>query len=241
MPALSRRERERQMRREAMLDAARAVFAEKGYTHATLDEIAQRAEFGKGTLYNYFEGGKEALLFAVFDDLYNGFHDIILAAFTPERLAGRAFRAVLQQFIEDILTFFWEQQDLFMILIKEAYRMTFGEDQEKAQYFMKHHARMVGTLAKPLEAAIDRGDLRPLPPHAVAHMVLGNVEGVVMHMTFRHMQDGPFPVPECGPAAPPTPAESAAFLTTMLFDGLSGPDSIPAPQPIHQPHATLSE
>ena len=53
-----------------VLDAARTVFAEKGYADATLEEIAQRAEFGKGTLYNYFEGGKEEILFAVFDDLY---------------------------------------------------------------------------------------------------------------------------------------------------------------------------
>ncbi|GIV59650.1 MAG: hypothetical protein KatS3mg043_0739 [Rhodothermaceae bacterium] len=56
--ALPRRERERLMRRRAMLEAARAVFAEKGYLQATVDEIAQRAEFGKGTLYNYFTGGR---------------------------------------------------------------------------------------------------------------------------------------------------------------------------------------
>ncbi|MEL6613746.1 MAG: helix-turn-helix domain-containing protein, partial [Bacteroidota bacterium] len=50
---LSRRERERLARRAAMLDAATALFAEKGYASATLDEVAERAEFGKGTLYNY--------------------------------------------------------------------------------------------------------------------------------------------------------------------------------------------
>ncbi|TKX68113.1 TetR/AcrR family transcriptional regulator, partial [Halorubrum sp. GN11_10-6_MGM] len=71
-PSLSRRERERRRRRQAMLDAARAVFAEEGYADATLDEIAERAEFGKGTLYNYFEGGKEELFLAVFDEASQG-------------------------------------------------------------------------------------------------------------------------------------------------------------------------
>ena len=33
-----------------MLDAALGVFADHGYDGATLDEVAERAEFGKGTL-----------------------------------------------------------------------------------------------------------------------------------------------------------------------------------------------
>ncbi|NNE70602.1 MAG: helix-turn-helix transcriptional regulator, partial [Rhodothermales bacterium] len=48
----SRRERERLARRREILDAARTVFAERGFVGATLEEIASRAEFGKGTLYN---------------------------------------------------------------------------------------------------------------------------------------------------------------------------------------------
>ncbi|PSQ74919.1 MAG: hypothetical protein BRD36_01045 [Bacteroidetes bacterium QH_7_64_110] len=47
---LSRREREQRRRRRIMLQAAQSVFAEKGYEQATLEEIAKRAEFGKGTL-----------------------------------------------------------------------------------------------------------------------------------------------------------------------------------------------
>jgi len=76
--SLSRKERERLLRREAMLDAAKSVFAEKGYTKATLEEIAHRAEFGKGTLYNYFPGGKEQILIAVFDQLYAGLRELIV-------------------------------------------------------------------------------------------------------------------------------------------------------------------
>src|SRR5690625_7740313 len=78
---LSRKERERLARRQAMLDAASAGVSERGYTDATPDEAAQRAEFGKGTLYNYFEGGREGILYALLDDLYAGSERLIEAAF----------------------------------------------------------------------------------------------------------------------------------------------------------------
>src|SRR5690606_13469506 len=108
---LSRRERERLMRRELMLSAARSVFAEKGYAEATLDEIAQRAEFGKGTLYNYFEGGKEEILFAIFDDLTNGLYRLIDETFNAKLLDERPFRDVFQTFIQTLLTFFRDHHD----------------------------------------------------------------------------------------------------------------------------------
>lgn len=230
---LSRRERERLARRQAMLEAARAVFAEKGYTHATLEEIAQRAEFGKGTLYNYFEGGKEAILFAIFDELYDEMVALITASFAPERIEDRPMRTVFRDFVDDALTFFVERQDLFMIVVKEAQRMTFSEDREKVAYFMEQRERLVNALVEPLEGAMERGDLRTLPVHAVAHLILGNVNGLQMHMTLE----------ECaGHADDPvlgSTRKAADFLTSMLFDGLKAPSgSTSVNDSTRRPHAT---
>ncbi|MGD2175277.1 MAG: TetR/AcrR family transcriptional regulator [Candidatus Brocadiaceae bacterium] len=61
MPELSRKERERARHRETILEAAEAEFAEKGLHGATVQEIADRAEFSVGYLYNLFEG-KESLM-----------------------------------------------------------------------------------------------------------------------------------------------------------------------------------
>jgi len=52
---LSRREREKQTQRQAMLEAALLLFSEKGYHRASMQEIAERAEFAVGTLYKFFE------------------------------------------------------------------------------------------------------------------------------------------------------------------------------------------
>jgi AcrR family transcriptional regulator len=53
--------------REALLDAALEVFAERGYREATVDAIAERAGFSKGALYWHFKS-KEELLSALLDE-----------------------------------------------------------------------------------------------------------------------------------------------------------------------------
>ncbi|MEZ0383238.1 MULTISPECIES: TetR/AcrR family transcriptional regulator [Mycobacteriaceae] len=60
------RERRLAHTRSLLLDAAEEVFAEKGFTTATLDDIAQAAGYTKGAIYKHF-GAKEELFLAVSD------------------------------------------------------------------------------------------------------------------------------------------------------------------------------
>ena len=222
------------MRRQAMLDAARAVFAEKGYRTATLDEIAQRAEFGKGTLYNYFEGGKEALLFAVLDDVHSDLHDLTAKVFDLQ--ADVPLRERVHRFVETLFGYFRENEDLFAILMKEANRLCFGDDPEKALYFKEQNERILGLLAPAIAAAIESGELRPLPVDGVAHMILGNVDGYIKYSIFERLgadADGT----ERRPL--PAPDKAAAFITDILFDGMAAPAGAlePAPSAASTSHA----
>ena len=73
MTTRARREREKQQRRRSILQAAREMFFENGFHHATVDSVAERAEVSKGTVYLYFES-KEALLAHL---LLEGLEDLI--------------------------------------------------------------------------------------------------------------------------------------------------------------------
>ncbi len=96
---LSRREREKEGRRREILDAARAVFIAKGYEQATLDEVATRAEFAKGTLYTYF-GSKaelfEALVDQEFGQVIGEVREATAAAAGVEEVVRAAIRVVLK-------------------------------------------------------------------------------------------------------------------------------------------------
>ena len=59
-----RKEREKEHRRNTIVDAAEKVIFSKGLENATMDDIAEKAELSKGTLYLYFKS-KEQLYMAI--------------------------------------------------------------------------------------------------------------------------------------------------------------------------------
>lgn len=61
MGIAERKEREKERRRKAIIDAAERVFFSRGMERATMDEVAEAAELSKGTLYLYFKNKNELL------------------------------------------------------------------------------------------------------------------------------------------------------------------------------------
>ncbi|MBN1971485.1 MAG: TetR/AcrR family transcriptional regulator [Candidatus Delongbacteria bacterium] len=59
---MSRKEKERELRKRNIVVAAEKLFFEKGYDKVTMDEIAQASEFSKPTLYKYFRSIEEVYL-----------------------------------------------------------------------------------------------------------------------------------------------------------------------------------
>jgi AcrR family transcriptional regulator len=57
-----RREREKEQRRKAIVDAAEKVFFSRGLAHASMDDVAREVELSKGTLYLYFKGKEDLYL-----------------------------------------------------------------------------------------------------------------------------------------------------------------------------------
>jgi len=64
---LGRRERKKREQRRRIYRAAFELFVEKGFDATTVEEIAERADVGKGTVFNYFPR-KTSLLAALAED-----------------------------------------------------------------------------------------------------------------------------------------------------------------------------
>ncbi len=73
-PAEGRVARRQRRNRDALIAAARDIMTEKGVEGATMLEIAERADMGAGTVYNYFRS-KDDLAIAVLETLM---HDLAL-------------------------------------------------------------------------------------------------------------------------------------------------------------------
>lgn len=64
----SRNERRKRRNRQALVEAAHTVMAEKGIDAATMSEIADLADVGAGTVYNYF-ASKDDLAMRVMEEV----------------------------------------------------------------------------------------------------------------------------------------------------------------------------
>ena len=63
-------------RRQSLLECAKAVFGEKGYHAAKVEDIVERAGVARGTFYLYFEN-KRATFTEILDDLVRRFQDAV--------------------------------------------------------------------------------------------------------------------------------------------------------------------
>jgi AcrR family transcriptional regulator len=59
MGITERKHREREQRRQQIMVAAKKLFAAKGFSRATIEDIAKEAELSPGTLYLYFKNKDE--------------------------------------------------------------------------------------------------------------------------------------------------------------------------------------
>jgi len=109
---LSRKERERLAHREAILKAALDLFSEHGLHGVSMHQIAERAEFATGTLYNFFEN-KEALFQAILvrcaERIESAVMPIVTGPGSPEirlRTLVRAHDAIIRENLKEIRLFY---------------------------------------------------------------------------------------------------------------------------------------
>jgi AcrR family transcriptional regulator len=90
---LGLRERKKQRTRQHIADTARRLFAERGFEHVTVAEIAREAEVAQATVFNYFPA-KEDLFYSRLE----AFEEQLLTAIR-ERAPGQGVLAAFSGFL----------------------------------------------------------------------------------------------------------------------------------------------
>ncbi len=147
--------------------AALAVFAEKGFAAARLDEIARRAGVSKGTLYLYFTD-KEELFRAVVRDTVSpnidSVRDAILAADLP-------FAQLVPIFLGRLSALAGSMP------LGAVVKMVIGESGNFPELAKVWHDQVVGkalgVLAGLIERAQAKGEVRPGDPRLHAFTLMG--------------------------------------------------------------------
>lgn len=168
------RERARSAKRQALLETAEAVFAERGFAGATMAEIAARAGYSAGNLYNVFES-KEALFQEVCRDALELLHHeqrAILDASVP-------FSESLDRMVEQLVSFCIEHRAFFVIYVRTTGGAGFNVEsygEETLRMERETEERSVARIEREMEA----GEIAKADPRAVASLLSGSLHHLVV-------------------------------------------------------------
>ncbi|NIO72230.1 MAG: TetR family transcriptional regulator [Anaerolineae bacterium] len=190
-------------RRNQILDAAAAVFAEKGFHRATTKEIARTAGVSEGTIYNYFDS-KADLLIGIMtrlaelehldeelaDALQSDVRDFFIAVFRHRMGRIQQGQEMLQAILPEML-------------VNPGLR---------GRFYQQYVLRIATLMEQYLQARIELGHIRPLNVPLAVRAVQGMFVGLLI---LRILGDEQLlsrwdELPE--------------VLATLIFDGLSPRD-----------------
>lgn len=160
--------RRREQRREALLDAAAAVFVRRGYHGALVSEIVSEAGAGQGTFYRYFRDKQ-----GIFEALFDRFVASVFAEFSemsanlPRNV--EEYRAASVAAIRRIAARAEGNRDLLMLFVREG--PTVGEAFERK--LRGFYDGLAGLARGYLDHAIAGGFARPCHADAVSQALVG--------------------------------------------------------------------
>jgi AcrR family transcriptional regulator len=172
MENIPRKERERLAKRQGILKAARQVFAQKGLHAATLDEIAEKAEFAKGTLYGYFQN-KEDLFATMLEEEIVKFEQC-LQLVSQEELSATA---KVEKVIGTMLFVFNQNVDFLQLLSKERPGMDTIPTEEK---MLIHFKNLTFIVASMIRQGINEGVFAVKDPERTAIALFNLTHGSAM-------------------------------------------------------------
>jgi AcrR family transcriptional regulator len=149
-----RRKREREQRRNAILNAARKLFLEKGFKHVTVENIARKAELSKGSVYLYFSSKEEIYTQILLNDI-DKFNRKSSQIFQN----GKPAAVLVMDFACIYVDFFLNDRELFRIMMTF---MLHTEELNLTEAVNQHIIDVTNNTVKIIETilqhGIDRGE-----------------------------------------------------------------------------------
>jgi len=185
--------------RRKLIDAAREVFAAKGYHVATVSDITRRAGLAKGTFYLYFEEKKE-IYYELVRTFLRHVKDIGASVQREVRTPQEYFARCEQAGVE-LVRVFVEHHGLARLAYRES-----GLDSELEKMLREFYRDVARVEADNIRLGIELGLFRAVDPLVVAYAHIGMVERVALGLLQERN--------------PPDAKQVARELLSIALDGL---------------------
>jgi len=197
--ASMRRERQVHRKKEEILKAATRVFAAKGFSAATTKDIANEADIGESTLYNYFDSKREIML-AIMDE----YKQLFDADF--QEATAVASRDAFVELVDRTIDLFTSRAFFIRALLAEAWI-----DNDILENYVTTRLRQIsGILRDFFSKEIKAGLFRPIDPQLTSRFAMGMFFSLVIPVA-RGVEPAP---------APKDRRALAEAMVSVLIDGI---------------------
>ncbi len=177
MGTAERKEREKEKRRNDIIDAAEQIFFTQGIEHATMDEVAGKAELSKGTLYLYFQS-KEDLQFAICARGADVMNQRMRTVILPERTGYENLLAIG----EETIRYAREYPDHFQTFLHfqsvDIEKANIG--QEQYQRYMREETPMAIVEQCVAQGIMDRSLRQDIPLEILSSTLWSQMIGILI-------------------------------------------------------------
>jgi AcrR family transcriptional regulator len=155
-------------KRKHMMRVVEKLASDRRFHEITLDEIAEAAKVGKGTIYHYFKD-KDDLFFQV---ATNGFDE--LCELLKQKVGNDSvFSERLSSACKEISRFFDGRRQLLQIMQSQAGRVCWHGGRIRQQWLGKRKM-LINAVAEIISAGIKQGAIRTdVPAEVLASFLLG--------------------------------------------------------------------
>lgn len=181
--------------RERILEAAEAVFADKGYHEALVDQVAGATSLSKGGIYFHFPS-KESLFFAVLDRLANR----LIAKVERESSAQPTAMARADAALVAVFSALSKRRRLARLLMVQGYSMGNAFEQKRAELFGK----FAGLVQAHLDDAVAKGEIGAIDTEVASHAWLGAINELLIRWLY---------------TGKPAPSRVLPLLRVVLIEG----------------------
>ena len=157
------------------MEAAEAVFSEKGYHAAAMDEIVRRTNMSKGGLYFHFPS-KERLFFSVMDHLGQRLVDRIEARIAREDEGVARLEVALTTVLESL----GKRRRLAKLLLIQGYSMGNAFEKKRVEIY----SRFASLIKDNLDLAVKEGSILPVDTEIASYLWVGAINEALIRWLY---------------------------------------------------------
>lgn len=160
-----------------IIKAAINVFAQKGFASTRIEDIAVKADIGKGTIYEYFKN-KDDLFFAIYETMCGEFNEAILSSMKKQKTATGALR----EFTITVLKAFDDWREFSFVVLD------FWSEHRKGKSvhvrFNEIYNESRKAISEVIKAGIKSGEFRGGDPFVIASIMIAVLDGLLIQRIF---------------------------------------------------------